>query len=57
MYKNKESIVTIFTSENIEKTMIIQPYYVIKLYLVITSTVMTLSFHFAEKSNSGNNFS
>lgn len=57
MFKNKESIVTIFTSENIEKTMIIQPYYVIKLYLVITSTVTTLSFHFAEKSNSGNNFS
>lgn len=57
MYKNKESIVTMFTSENIEKNMIIQPYYVIKLYLGITSAVMTLSFHFAEKSNSGNNFS
>lgn len=36
--------------------MIIQPLYVIKLYLDSTSTIMTLSFHFAEKSNSENNF-
>lgn len=56
MYKNKENIVKMFTLENMEKAIIIQPLYVIKLYLDSTSTVMTLSFHFAEKPNSRNNF-
>lgn len=52
MYKNKENIVNTATSENMLKKHL--PLYVIKLYL--DSTIMTMSFHFAEKSNSGNNF-
>lgn len=36
--------------------MIIQPLYIIKLYLDSGSTIVIISFHFAEKSNSGNNF-